>query len=177
MRVVSSTIYRFVHFPHQGKIVSIDQLDYCTPNLWFDTIANVPLVSNSHQVPELVGAGLFKDPCLMGVFPPPVPDTIISPINMISFVGTHFGDPWVLPNLSEVESYGDTMSLSPTELSYSAIQLESKSTIYFSQKNELDQYSLPGWEDIPSSSSHEFLSDTLLSDKLILEAMMVSERP
>ena len=78
-------------------------------------MANVPLVSNSHQVPELVGAGLFKDPCLMGVFPPPVPDTIITPINMISSIGTHLGDP------SEVESYGDTMPLSSAKLSYSAI--------------------------------------------------------
>ena len=36
MRAVTSTVYRLVHFPHQGKIVSIDQLDYCTPNVRFD---------------------------------------------------------------------------------------------------------------------------------------------
>ena len=67
-------------------------------------MTNVPLVSNSHQVPELVGVGLFKDPCLMGVFPPPVPNTIVAPINMISSIGTHLGDPWVIPNPLEVES-------------------------------------------------------------------------
>lgn len=33
MRAVASTVYRLFHFPHQGKIVSIDQLDYCTPNI------------------------------------------------------------------------------------------------------------------------------------------------
>ena len=33
MKVVASTIYRLVHFPHEGKIVSIDQMDYCMPNL------------------------------------------------------------------------------------------------------------------------------------------------
>ena len=33
MRVVSSTIYRLVSFLHQGKIISIEQLDYCTLNL------------------------------------------------------------------------------------------------------------------------------------------------
>ena len=112
------------HFPHQGKIVSIDQLDYYTPN--------------SRQVPELVGVGLFKDPCLMGVFLPPIFDTIVTSINMISSIETHMGDPWVLPNLSEIESYGDTMPLSPTELSYSSIQSESESTICFPQEDGLD---------------------------------------
>jgi hypothetical protein len=119
MRAVVSTVYRLVYFPHQGKSVSIDQLDYCTPNVCFDTVANVPLVSNSHQVPELIGEGLFKDPCLMGVFPPPIPDTFVASINIISSVGTHMGDPWVLPNLAEVETFGETMPLSLTELSYS----------------------------------------------------------
>ena len=33
MKAVVSTVYRLVCFPHQGKIVSIQQLDYCTPNL------------------------------------------------------------------------------------------------------------------------------------------------
>ena len=118
MRVVSSTIYQLVCFPHQGKIISINQLDYCTLNLWFNSTTNIPLVSNSYQVPKLVGESLFKDPCLMGVFLPPIPDTIVTLINMISSVGTHLGEPWVIQNLSEVESHGDTMPLSPVELSY-----------------------------------------------------------
>ena len=104
-----------------GKIISIDQLDYCTPNVRFDAAANVPLVNNSHAVPELIGVGLFKDPCLMGVFLPPVPDALVAPINMISSVGTFVGDPWILPDPTEVETYGDTMSLSPVERTYSTI--------------------------------------------------------
>ena len=122
MRAVASTVYRLVCFPHQGKIVLIDWLYYCTPNVRFDTTANVPLVSNSHPVSELIGAVLFKDPCLMGVFPPPVPDAFVAPINMISSVGTFMGDPWILPNPTKVETYGDTMSLSPAEKIYFAIQ-------------------------------------------------------
>ena len=110
-----------VGFPHQGKIVSIDQLDYCTPNVRFDTTANAPLVSNSHPVTELIGAGIFKDPYLMGVFPPPVPDAFVVPINMISSVDTLMGDPWVLPNPVEVETFGDTMPLSLAKKSYYAI--------------------------------------------------------
>ena len=112
----------------------------------------------------------------MGVFPPPIPNTFVALINMFSSIGTHMGDPWVLPNLAEIETFGDTMPLSPTELYYSAIQSEFESTVCFSQENELDQYSLPDWVDNPSSPSHEFLSKPFLSDKEILEAMMVSER-
>jgi hypothetical protein len=31
MKVVASTVFHVICFPHQGKIVTIDQLDYCTP--------------------------------------------------------------------------------------------------------------------------------------------------
>ena len=130
---------------------------------------NVSLVSNSHKIPELVGVGLFKDPYLKGVFPPPIPDAIIAPINMISFVGTDLGDPWVILNPSEVESYGDTMLLLPVKLSYSSIQCEIESNVCFSQKNELDQYSLLEWAEIPSSPSRDFLSKPSLSDEEILK--------
>ena len=44
-------------------------------------------------------------------------------------------------------------------------------------EGELDPYSLPEWEDIPSSSSHDFLNDVLLLDEAIIEAMALSERP
>ena len=93
---------------------------------------------NSHAVPELIGAGLFKDPCLMGVFPPPVPDAFVAPINMISFVGTFMGDPSLLPNPTEVKNYGDTMPLPPAEKTYSVIQSESGSTICPATADELD---------------------------------------
>ena len=92
-------------------------------------MANVPLVSNSHVVSELIGAGLFKDPSLMGVFPLPIVDAFVTPINMISSIGTFVGDPWILADLTEVETYGDTMSLSLAEKMYSMIQSESVSTI------------------------------------------------
>ena len=175
MQAVASTVYRLVCFPYQGKIVSIDQLDYCTPNVRFDATSNVSLV-NSHVVLELIGAGLFKDPCLMGVFLPHVPDAFVAPINMISSVGTSMGDPWILPDPTAVETYGNSMPLSPAEKTYSTIQSESVSMICPPTTDELDQYSLPEWADIPSSSSHDFLNDTLLSDEALLKVMMLSER-
>ena len=32
MKVVVSTLFRFIHFPHDGKIVTIDQLSFVTPD-------------------------------------------------------------------------------------------------------------------------------------------------
>ena len=113
----------------------------------------------------------------MGVFPPPVLDAFVAPINMISSVGTFVGDPWILPPPTEVEQYGDTMLLSPAEKTYPAIQLESVSHICPPTEDELDMYSLPEWAAIPSSLSHDFLNDVLLSDEAIIEAMTLSKRP
>jgi len=33
MKSVGSFVFRIIHFPHQGNIVTIDQLDYCTPDM------------------------------------------------------------------------------------------------------------------------------------------------
>ena len=60
MNIVATIVYQLVCFPHQGKIVSINQLDYCTPNLRFDSASNVPLVSKSYKVSELVGEAYLK---------------------------------------------------------------------------------------------------------------------
>jgi hypothetical protein len=58
-----------------------------------------------------VGAWIFKDPSLMGIFPlpPPSPTAHIALVNMISsFTSGSLGsiDPWVVPHLEGVESYG-----------------------------------------------------------------------
>ena len=82
-----------------------------------------------------VGAGIFKDPALMGVFSLPPPN--VAPINMI-FVHS---DPWVLPPTDQTESWGDEMPLSPAELNY--IEIVSASTPSFEStplSRALDSY-------------------------------------
>ena len=71
---------------------------------------------------------LFKDSSLLGTFPLPLLDTSqVDPINMIAFVGSSSCayDPWVIPDPSEVDSFGATIPLSSAELSYFVIQLAS----------------------------------------------------
>ena len=44
MTVVASTVFRTLQFPHLGRIVMIDQLDFCTPDVTTPTENNVPLL-------------------------------------------------------------------------------------------------------------------------------------
>ena len=64
---------------------------------------------------ESVGAGLFKDLTLMGIFPLPPPH--VASVNMIS---VKF-DPWVIPSPDLVDTWGDVMPLSPIEVNYCEI--------------------------------------------------------
>jgi hypothetical protein len=126
MRAVVSTLFRVLRFPHQGKVVTVDQLaffnaDTCT--------GNVPFIANTPSGYENVGVGLLKDSSLMENFPIPPPPTIPSPlvasINMISTMPHELLvsiDPWVVPDPGDHVRFGDVMPLSPVESAYQAIQ-------------------------------------------------------
>jgi hypothetical protein len=45
--LLSSSIFLLVQFPHQGKIVTIDQLNYCTLNIHNQAIDNIPILVDS----------------------------------------------------------------------------------------------------------------------------------
>lgn len=84
---------------------------------------NVPFVEVSKISYESVGVGLIKDSSLMGAFTLSTPTT--TAINMISFMvqQSHESiDPWVVPDLFDIELLGDTMPLIPIEATYNAIQ-------------------------------------------------------
>ena len=103
MNTVVSFIFYLLFFPHEGKIVTIDKLNYCMSSLQIIAMGNsVPLVGNHPG--EYVGVGLFKSSSLIGVFPklafPNIPSSSSkSLIHMISFdtYGPHRPlDPWVV---------------------------------------------------------------------------------
>lgn len=109
MNVVSSTIFRLLCFPHQGKIVTINQFNYCTPNLHPNVNTTVPLISESASAPQSIGVGIFKYAFPMWVFhlpPPDIPN--ITPINMISSNGSY--DPRIAP--SPISSSNSSISRS-----------------------------------------------------------------
>jgi hypothetical protein len=131
MHIVVSTLFHVVHFPHQGKVITVDQLaffnlDMCTGNILF--IAKTP------PGYENIDVGLLKDSSLMGTFPippPDVPHSSFASINMIS-ISIHetpvSHDPWMVPDPDDHLRYGDEMPLSPVESAYQAIQSTTPST-------------------------------------------------
>jgi hypothetical protein len=123
MKALASSLFQIICFPHQGNIMTIYQLDYCTLDTQINPNINVTFVGESMPEYESIDVGLYLN--LMGTFPLPAPDTTqIALINMISsFCGKSLGsfDPWVILHSSNIESFGDAMPLSPTELSYSTI--------------------------------------------------------
>ena len=86
MNVVSSSVFRCVQFLYKSKIVTINQLDYCTLDAHTPTTNNIPFLGDTKITYESVGVGILKDSYLMGTFPTPLPSTSqhISMINMIS---------------------------------------------------------------------------------------------
>jgi hypothetical protein len=126
-----STLFHVVCFPHQEKVVTIDQLAFFNS----ETCAgNVPFIAKTPPGYENVGVGLLKDSLLMGTFPippPDVPHSFIASINMIStsiheLHASH--DLWIVPNPGDHLRYGDEMPLSLVNSAYQEIQLETPST-------------------------------------------------
>ena len=107
MLCVPSTLFRLIKFPHEGKIVTVDQLSF-----FASTSENNVQIPNP---PDSVGPGLFKDPILMGIFPAPPLHT--AQVNMIS----RSDDPWLIPTLEQVLEFGESMPLTPVEISYCEI--------------------------------------------------------
>jgi hypothetical protein len=86
MHVVVSTLFRVVCFPHQGKVVTIDQLAFFNSDTH---TSNVLFIARTPPGYENIGVGLLKDSSLMGNFPippPNVPCPSVASINMISTV-------------------------------------------------------------------------------------------
>jgi hypothetical protein len=155
MTVVTSSVFRCVQFPHQGKIVTIDQLDFCTPDAHIPATNNIPFLRDHPVTYESIGVGLLKDSSLMGTFPTPLPPAAhnISVVNMIStlpYQSLESSNPWIVPSPLEFDVLGDTMPLSPAEAAYIAIQSASPSS-NDSHSLAPDTYSVPSWLDSLSS--------------------------
>lgn len=121
MTAVVSSVFRLVKFPHNGKIVTIDQLTYfsCDPAS-SESIQHVGKMTIPYKD---VGVGLVKDSGLLGTFsfPPPNVSSSIATIHMISSDDLIYDDPWIVPSQSEIDSLGDAMPLSPYEIAYQAL--------------------------------------------------------
>jgi hypothetical protein len=180
MNVITSSVFQCVQFPHQGKIVTINQLDYFTPNARTPTTNNIPFLGDSKITYESVGVGILKYTSLMGTLLAPGPPTTkhIAMINMIltmAYKSFKSSDPWVVPSPLEFNALGDAMPLSPTEASYDVIQ----STSPYLDNQHLfpsNTYSLPSWLN-SLSSTFDYILQIFPSDESIMEMITIDEVP
>ena len=118
MTVVVSSVFRLIKFPHNGKIVTIDQLSYFSSDpASAESIQHVGKATIPYRD---VGVGLVKDSALLGTFPfPPInASSSTATIHMISSGTIVNDDPWIIPSETELDSFGTLMPLSPYEFAY-----------------------------------------------------------
>lgn len=185
MEAIVSTLFRVICFPHEGKIVKVDQLDYYLVYPQASSDSTVPLVDNPRSPTKNLGVGMY--PSLTGTFDLPSP---FSKINAISsskespreeFFRTHyFSDPWTLasPTTTLVEGKVNGMGfpISTAELRYQSIidSADNHSTPF--SEEELDGHVAPAWS-LDSTFTMDYLDSILPSEEAILEAMMGIDQP
>lgn len=91
-------------------------------------------------------------------------------INMLSSIPHEQTDPWILPAPSDIDTYGEKMSLSPAQLAYQAIQCASKSPINLVSANGTT---------IPPIAALSFdpLNQVLMMYEAIREITRLEEKP
>jgi hypothetical protein len=185
MQAVVATIFRVLLFPHEGRIVTIDQLSFSRPDPALGA-STVPMVDNPQAGVVNVGVGLC--PFLMGTFdyPPPQGDVkFISThhkaeiFHVSSFRTTYFQDPWTLPSPSDtMEATGHagmSTPLSAAEVAYSLVQ-QTSATPGPILAQELDPLFEPIWAQ-NSLVDTDSLDLVLPSDEAIIEAMTGPDKP
>lgn len=185
MQVVVATVFRVLLFPHEGWIVTIDQLFFSRPDPSLGA-SMVSMIDNPQ--PSVVNVGVGLCPYLMGTFnyPPPQGDIKfisnhhkVEIFQVSSFRMTYFDDPWILPSPSTTmdgKGHPDmSMPLSATEVAYSLVQQASANTDP-TPTQEFDPLLEPIWAQ--GSLDHTDLLELVLpSDESIIEAMTSLDKP
>ena len=84
MTVIASMVFRTIQFLNLGRIVTIDQLDFCMPDVTISMVNNIPILGKSPPPYQLIGVGMLKDSSLMKIFPSTPPNTDTTTVNMIA---------------------------------------------------------------------------------------------
>jgi hypothetical protein len=185
MQAMVATIFRVLLFPHEGRIVTIDQLSFSRPDPSLGA-CTVPMIDNPQAGVINVGVGLC--PSLMGTFDYPPPHDDIKFISthhkaeifrVSSFRTTYFQDPWILPSpsatMDETGHSGMSMPLSATEVAYSLVQ-QASATPDPILTQELDPLLKPIWAQ-GSLANIDSLDLVLPSDEAVIEVMTSPDKP
>lgn len=167
MTTVASSVFRMVQFPHQGKIVTIDQLTFHSPETLNTNTNTVPVIGQTKPHYEDIGVGLLKYSSIIEVFL-----EVPSPYATMNMIAS--SDPWSLLSPSDIETIGDQMPLSLYERFYESIQTLLDSPGQCSHHVASDAYPSPYWLH-EKYRFKDYLSLNLPSDKSVMEAMSVDD--
>jgi hypothetical protein len=97
MKALASSLFHTMIFPHNVKIVTIDELTHYEPNHSSNIDSILPLVrASSDDFPVIdIGPRIFKDPSLLGTYhgaPPLLNSSISAQVCVVSSNGTYIRD-------------------------------------------------------------------------------------
>jgi hypothetical protein len=110
MKGVASSVFRKIMFPHNGKIVTVDQVTHYEPNPSTNLDNILSLIHSNKDVYPLIemGPGIFKDPSLLGTYhgaPPLLPPSQVCIVSSKETTQEDVSPPQeasVIPNVSTV---------------------------------------------------------------------------
>jgi hypothetical protein len=185
MQAVVATVFQVLLFPHEGQIVTIDQLSFSRPDPALG-VFTVPMIYNPQ--PGVVNVGVGLCPSFMGTldYPPPHDDVkFISNLQNVaifqvsSFRTTYFEDPWILPSpstmMDETGHPDMSMPLSSIEVAYSLVQ-QASANPDLTLAQELDPLLEPIWAQ-GSLANVDSLELVLPLDEAVIEEMTISDKP
>ena len=108
MQAIASSLFRVVCFPHNRKIVTIDQMAFKNPSITASSGASIPIIEHSQPATGSVGVGMY--PSLMGSFS--------CPASILMIGSSSSEDSTSMRSVSFFhESYGRSLDSSYTEYS------------------------------------------------------------
>jgi hypothetical protein len=147
MKDVASSMFQMMMFPHNGKIITIDQVSHYNPNPSSNIDNILPLVNTNLEAYPLIKMGpeIFKDPSLLGTYhgaPPHIHPS--AKVCVISFDGMETGD--IIPtteasSLPDAPLFAETLPREPPKNPSTPLV----------PNFTLPQGHIPVWETVPQS--------------------------
>jgi hypothetical protein len=147
MKAVASSIFRTMMFPHNGKIITIDQVPHYKPNPSSNIDNILPFVHTNPEAYPLIemGPGIFKDPSLLGTYHGA--PLLIHPLAQVCVIlssGTKTGDTLPTTEVSLLSDVPLIIELLPQES-------PENSSSPLVPNFTLPQGHIPIWETIPQA--------------------------
>jgi hypothetical protein len=149
MKAVASFVFQTMMFPHNGKIITIDQVSHYEPNPSTNIDNILPLIHTSPDTYSLIEMGprIFKDPSLLGTYHGAPP--LLHPSNQVCTVssnGTNTEDTLPLREASIISDVPLVAELPPHEPPTNSVT----PPIHDSTS---PQGHIPVWETVPQDTT------------------------